>query len=111
MAERIGQPELLQRAQQRRRDAALHDDADVIKLTIRLAGVVFVQAMLDDVAARSRQALVDLQFFVTEGRWRMREPFRPTKIHSVEIPNVAPPKTRISASNWLVSSPAALAQK
>ena len=69
-AERIGQAQLLQRADQRVVQAALHDQAEVL---VR-AGAEFVEPVLHDVAPRGRNALLALELFVAERHRRMREP-------------------------------------
>ena len=69
-AEGIGQAELLQAADQRVVEPALHDDAEV---GVR-AREQLVELVLDDVAPRGRDALLALQLLVAEGDRRMREP-------------------------------------
>jgi hypothetical protein len=68
-AKRIGQAELLQRAHQRVREAPLHDQAQVVVLPRQQ----FVEAVLDDVAARSGDAVLVLQLLVPEGDGRVRQ--------------------------------------
>ena len=69
LAKRIGRAKLLQRTDQRVVQAALHDDAQIAVL----AGVQLVEALLDDVAPRCGDALLDLELFLAEGHGRVRE--------------------------------------
>ncbi len=68
-AKGIRQFELLQRPHQRIVQAALHDDADVFMA----AGKGFVEAVFEDLAPRRRQALLEHELLVVEGRRRMRQ--------------------------------------
>ena len=68
-AKRIGQAELLQRANQRVVQTALHDDAEVRVLAVK----VFVQSMRFDVGAGGRNALLVLELFVAKGDGRVGE--------------------------------------
>ena len=61
-AERVGQAELLQRADQRVAQATLHDQPEVAMR----AGPVFVELVLHDVAPRRRDALVALELLLLE---------------------------------------------
>jgi hypothetical protein len=70
-AERIGQALLLQAADQRVVEPALHHDAQVGVAPTRYQ---FVEAVRHDVAPRGRNALVALELFVAEGDGRVREP-------------------------------------
>jgi hypothetical protein len=70
VAEGIGQAHALQRADQRRVQAALHDDAQLLQVAVE----GLVEPVLGDVALRGRDALLDLELLVAEGHRRVRQP-------------------------------------
>ena len=70
VAEHIGQPHALERAQHGIGQSAHDDDADIVEL----AGNEFVELVRADEGARGRQAFLDLELFLAEGHRRVRQP-------------------------------------
>ncbi len=68
-AEGVGQTELLQRPDEGVVEAALHDEAEVLVLTVEQ----LVQGVLGDVAARGGDTLLALELLVAEGHGRVRQ--------------------------------------